>query len=197
MGEQHGLGTLKVRVAGHGRRAMPLRLIEEGRLHGDEGRVEVAEHFADVEALVEGELVVARAPRVELAPHGARELDEAALDVHVDILELAAESEAATLQLGAHQTQTVLDGPAFRLVDQSRTLEGAGPGDGAADVVRPEAAIEGEGGGERLRGGVGTRAEAPAPGFARARVSARVGHEPPASPRRDSAGRPAWRSASM
>src|SRR5262249_47164876 len=83
------------------------------------------------------------------------------------------------------QTQTVLDGPALRLVDQSRTLEGVGPGDGAADVVRPEAAIEGEGGGERLRGRVGTRAEAPAPGFARARVSARVGHGTPASAARD------------
>src|SRR5499426_238361 len=197
MGKEHGLGALEVRVAGHGRRAMPLRLVEEGGLYGDEGRVEIAEHLADVEALVEGDLIVARAPGVELAPHGARELDEAALDVHMDVLELAAEGEAAALQFGPHQTQRVLDGPAFRLVDQSRTLEGVRPGDGAADVVRPEAAIEGEGGGERFRGGVGTRAEASAPGFARARVSARVGHEPPASPRRDSAGRPACRSASI
>src|SRR5262249_48962794 len=146
---------------------------------------------------VEGDLVGGRTRGVELAPHGAHELDEAALDIHVDVLELAAEGEAAALQFGPHQAQTVLDGPALRLVDQSRTLEGVGPGDGAADVVRPEAAIEGEGGGERLRGRGGTRGEAPAPGCARARASARGGHEPPASRRRDSAGRPAWRSASM
>src|SRR5215475_524820 len=197
MGEQHGLGTLEVRVAGHGHRAMPLRLVEEGRLHGDESRVQVAERLAYVEALVEGDLVVARAPGVELAAHRAGELDEPALDVHVDVLELPAEGEAPALQLGPHQTQAVLDGPTFRLVDQSRALEGVGPGDGAPDVMRPKAAIEGEGGGERFRSGVGTRAEAPTPGFARARGAAGVGHETPASPRRDSAGRPACRSASM
>src|SRR6266403_531206 len=66
MGEEHRLGALEVRVPGHRRLTVPFGLVQERRLHGLQRRVEVAEHVAEVEALVESDLVVARAPRVEL-----------------------------------------------------------------------------------------------------------------------------------
>ena len=90
---------------------MPLGLVEERRLRGRQRRVEVAEHVAEVEALVESDLVVARAPRVELPAHRARDLDETALDVHVDVFELPAEREAAALELRAHGLEALVDEP--------------------------------------------------------------------------------------
>ena len=143
MGEQHRLGPLEVRVAGHGGLAVPLGLVEERRLHGRQRRVEVAEHVPEVEALVEGDLVVARAAGVQLPAHGARDLDEAALDVHVDVFELPAEGEAAALELRAHGLEALVDGRALRGVDQPRALERARPRGAAADVVGPEPPVEG------------------------------------------------------
>ncbi len=197
VGEEHGLGPLQVGVAGHGRLAMLLGLGEESRLHGDERGVEVAEHVAEIEALVKRDLIVARASGMELAAHRAGDLDEAALDVHVDVFELAPEGEAPALELGPHRLEPPLDGRALRGVDQARPLEGARPRRAAADVVRPEPAVEGKRGGEGLGGGIGARAEAAAPRLAGSRVIARAGHEAPASPRRVSAGRPAGSSAAM
>ena len=56
---------------------------------------------AQIEPLVERDLIVAGAARVELAAHRPRQLDEPALDVHVDVFELPPEREAAALDLGA------------------------------------------------------------------------------------------------
>ena len=84
---------------------MLLGLGEESRLHGDERGVEVAEHVAEIEALVKRDLVVARASGMELAAHRAGDLDEAALDVHVDVFELAPEGEAPALELGPHRLE--------------------------------------------------------------------------------------------
>ena len=123
---------------------MPLRLVQERRLHGLQRRVEVAEHVAEVEALVESDLVVARAPRVQLPAHLARDLDKAALDVHVDVFELSPKDEAAAFQLGAHGLQTLVDGRPLRGVDESRALEPTCPRGAAANVVEPEPPVEGQ-----------------------------------------------------
>ena len=127
MGEEHRLGPLQVRVAGHGRLAVLLRLLEQSRLHRGERGVELAEHLADVQALVEGDLIVAGAPGVQLAAHRAGQLDQPALDIHVDVFELRAEREAPALELGPHGVESLLDGPALRRVDQARPLERSRP----------------------------------------------------------------------
>ncbi len=166
MGEEHRLGALEVRVPGHRRLTVPFGLVQERRLHGLQRRVEVAEHVAEVEALVESDLVVARAPRVELPAHLARDLDETALDVHVDVFELPAKGESAALELRAHGLEALVDGRALRGVDESRTLERLCPRDAAANVVEPEPPVEGQRGGEGLGRGVGPRREAAPPGLA-------------------------------
>src|SRR5437667_386970 len=131
----------------------------------EQGGVDVAEHVKEIETLVEGDLVVARASGMELAPHRAGDLDEPALDVHVNVFELAPEGEAPALQLGPHRFEPALDGRTLRGVDQPRPLESPRPRHAAADVVGPEPPVEGKRGGERLGGGIGARAEATAPGL--------------------------------
>ncbi len=186
MGEEHRLGPLQVRVAGHGRLVMLLRLGEEGRLHRGQGGVEVSQHVAEVETLVEGDLIIARAAGVKLPSHRARQLDE-----------LAPEGEAPAFELGPDRLEPPLDGRALRRVDQPRALQRPRPRRAPADIVRPEPPVEGKRGGESLGGGIGARAEAATPGLPGARIAAGVGHEAPASPRRVSAGRPACSIAAI
>src|SRR6185369_4010428 len=105
------------------------------------------------------DLVVARAPRVQLAADLADHLQQAALDVHVDVLELGTERERAGLQLPPHRREPAHDAIALGVGEQSGPGEGPGPGDAAGDVVGPEPAIEGEGAREARRGGIGSGAE--------------------------------------
>jgi hypothetical protein len=122
MGEQHRLGALEVSVPGHWGLRVPLGLVEERRLHGLQRRVEVAEHVAEVEALVESDLVVARAPRVELPAHLARDLDEPALDVHVDVSSSRRKVNCRSRAPRA-RPEALVDEPPLHGVDEPRALE--------------------------------------------------------------------------
>ena len=197
VGEQHGLSALEMRVAGHGRGAVPLGLGEQSRLHAREPFIHVSQDVAQIEALVEGDLVIARPPRVELAAHGPGQLDEPPLHVHVDVLELLAEGKAAALQLALHGFEPGFDLSQLAGLDEPGALEGAGPGEAAANVLRPEPTVEGQGRGEGLGHRIRALREAAAPGLACARTASGRGHEASASPRRADTGRPASSSAAM
>src|SRR6185503_5849068 len=93
--EEDRLCSLEVRVARHGdveavRRALDERLLRMAQALAGRGQ-----DLAEVEPLVQRDLIVARASRVELAAHGARQLDQPALDVRVNVLELGAKRERA------------------------------------------------------------------------------------------------------
>src|SRR5436853_5885415 len=96
-------------------------------LHAREPFIHVSQDVAQIEALVEGDLVVARPPRVELASHGPSQLDEPPLHVHVDVLELLAEGKAAALQLALHGFEPGFDLSQLAGLDEPGALEGAGP----------------------------------------------------------------------
>ena len=181
VGEQDGLRALQVRVAGHGVLGVLLGAPDERGLDGADARVDVPDDVAQIEPLVERDLIVAGAARMELASHRPRQLDEPALDVHVDVFELPSEREAAALDLGADGGQSLDDRGELGLADQRRAPERARPGRAAFEVIRPEAAVEGQRRGERFRGGIRPLGEAPGPGLARG-LSAGRGHEAPARP---------------
>jgi hypothetical protein len=163
--QEDRLSALHVRVAGHGRGRVLLRAVEQRALELGEPLVDVAQDVAQVESLVEGDLVVARPPRVQLAAHRARQLGEPALHVHVDVLELLAEGEAALGQLGLDAVEPGQQRLELRVRDQLGASQRARPGATALDVVGPEPAVEAERRGEGLRGRVGAGGEAPTPGL--------------------------------
>src|SRR5262249_14120185 len=144
---------------------------------------------AQVQALIERNLVVAGAPGMELAAHGADEFDESALDVHVDVFELLPEGESAVLELASHRLEATQQGRQLVVFDEPcppkrarpRRPKRARPRRAAFEVVGPQAAIEGERCGEGLGPRIGPPGEATGPRLVR-RFAARGGHEWPARP---------------
>ncbi len=180
VGQQHRLGALQVRVAGHRRLAVLLGLGDERALHVHQSRVHVVEDVPEIEPLVQRDLIVAGAAGVELAAHRPRQLDEAALHVHVDVLELAPEREGAALELAADPVEARQQALELRLGDQLRPRERARPRRASGQIVGPEPPVEGQGRGEGFGGRIGPGGEAPGPGLARGRTGG--GHEAPARP---------------
>ena len=110
-------------VARHGRVHVLLGAGHQRRLHLANPGFRVADHVAQVEPLVQRDLVVARAAGVELAAHRPRQLGEAALDVEVDVLQLAPEGEAPVLELGPHRVEPREQGGQLRLGEEARARQ--------------------------------------------------------------------------
>ena len=144
MGEQDRLSALQVRIPGHPAVQVLFRASEQRSLDVGDAVIHVAEDVAEIEPLVQRDLVVAGAARMELAAHRARQLDEPPLDVHVDVFELLPEGERAAFELGADGLQPREQGRELVLADELRPAERPGPRRAAFEVIGPEAAIEGE-----------------------------------------------------
>ena len=165
MREKNRLSALQVRVARHRRVEHLGGAVDQRRLDLGEAPADAYDRVLQVQALVDRDLVVARAAGVELARDGADLLLEPALDVRVDVLELRAEGEGPRLQLLPHLSEPAHDLGALGRRQEARPLERAGPGLARGEVVRPEAAVDGQRGREPLRGRIGRLAEAPPPRF--------------------------------
>ena len=165
-----------------GARRAPRRAGRARACTAREARVDVPDDVAQIEPLVERDLIVAGAPGVQLAAHRPRELDEPALDVHVDVLELGPEREAARSRSRRGRPPVPR-----RWRSRSASVSSAGaperarPRHAALDVVGPQAAVERQRGGERLRRGVRPLGEASGPRLARGPFAGRA-HEAPARP---------------
>jgi hypothetical protein len=159
------LGPLQVRVARHGRLHGAPRPVDQDGLGVAEPAVQPVHRIFQIEALVQRDLVVARAPRVELAAQGPDQLHQATLDIHVNVLELGPERKGPGLELAADRIQALEDGVALGVGEESRPAEGPGPGFAALEVVSGQPSVEGQGGGEALGGGVSPPREATGPGL--------------------------------
>ena len=99
MAEGHRLRGLQMREAGHDGCGMFERAIDERLLERGERGIGLVENVADIETEIGRNLVVARTRGVQPAGGGADQLGQAALDIHMDILERALEFEAALADL--------------------------------------------------------------------------------------------------
>ena len=99
MAERHRLRALQVREAGHHGRGMRQRLLGERLLVVAEQTMDVVDAVAHPEPEVGRDLIVARARGVQPPGRRADQLGEPALDVHVNVLELALELELAGADL--------------------------------------------------------------------------------------------------
>ena len=136
--------------------------------------------IAQEEQQVRGDLVVAAAARVQAARHGAGQLVQPGLHVHVDVLGRRVEGEPVRLDLLQDEPEPGHQG--LRVVgrDEPGSPQHAGVGDRPADVVAGQGPIEVDRGREPLDSGIGGLAEASAPGLA-----ARVGLSHAAKSRED------------
>src|SRR5438128_2282814 len=133
------------------------------RSHAAEPLADARDAIFEIETLVQGDLIVARATRVELAADLADQLLEPALHVHVDVFELRAEGERAGGELPPHRLESPHDRVALGRGEEPRSAERLRPRDAARDVVGPEALVKGERRGEALGARIGGLREAPRP----------------------------------
>jgi hypothetical protein len=91
--------------------------------------------FAQPESKIKGDLVVAAAGSMELRAGRSDALGELRFDVHVDILEVHQELEAALLDLGEDLAQAGLDFLKFLPAENACGVQRTGVGDAARDVM--------------------------------------------------------------
>ena len=98
---------------------------------------------ADPQPQVGGNLIVAAAAGVQLAADIADPLDQRPLDVHVNVFQLLAEFELAGGDIPADLLQPGDDLVPLVVGEDADFGEHVGVGDGAADIVGGEPAVEG------------------------------------------------------
>ena len=99
MPEGDRLRRLQMGEARHHRRGMRQRLLRQRLLITGERRVDRVDGGADPEPEIGCHLVVARTCGVKPAGRRPDQLGQPALDIHVDVFELALEHELAALDL--------------------------------------------------------------------------------------------------
>ena len=97
MAERDRLRALQMREAGHDVGGMGQRLFRHRRLQAGELAAKRVDGVADPEPEVDGDLIVARARRMQAAGGRPEALGEAGLDIHIDVFERTLERERALL----------------------------------------------------------------------------------------------------
>ena len=144
MREAHRLSALQMRVARQERRQCALRRDRRARHKAGRSASPISARRATrPQAQIGGHLVVARAPRVELAPQRPADLDETRLDVHVHVFERRVPLHGAARRPRARTCSRPAIICASSLVvrtpARSRALR---VGDRAADVVFGERLVD-------------------------------------------------------
>ena len=144
MREIDRLRPLQMRVAGDDDGGVLRAELHEGFLELPQLALQRGDLVAQPEPHVERDLVVARAGGVELRASG-HALGEFRLDVHVDIFERGPPLEFPSGDLGGDLFQTPRDGREFGGLQHADLAQHRGVRDGAANVVRPQPPVEGDG----------------------------------------------------
>jgi hypothetical protein len=140
--ERDRLRHLQVREAGHhGLDVLAGELDERALQLGEEG-TDRPDLVAQPEAHVGRDLVVARAAGVQALAGVAGELDQARLDVEVNVFEVDAPFEVAALDLFADRREAALDRRQVGRRDHLAVGEHRRMREAAGDVGAPEALVE-------------------------------------------------------
>ena len=163
MSEGDGLRSLQMGEARHDGRGIFLCTIDQRRLQVAQHGVEAIDRVADPQPHVEGDLVVARARRVQAPARRPDQVGESGLDVEMDVLELGRELEAAGFDLLPHLEQASLDGAAVLGGENALGDQHVAVGDRAGDVLCIESLVETDGGVDPLHDFRRSELVAPAP----------------------------------
>ena len=161
--EPHRLRALQVRVTGQHRARVLGGACEQHRAQLKQPRARGERGVAQIQREVGGDLVVAAAPGVQ-APGGvANFFAQPRFNVHVDVFERRVKTKRAALDFARNFAQPRDDARHVRRRHQPLRAEHPRVGDGAAQVVPRERAVEGDARAERFHARVGGGGEASAP----------------------------------
>ncbi len=96
---------------------------------------------------------------MELSPNRPRDLDQAALDRHVDVLVVGIEAKLARLQLAGDRVEALVDAPQLLVVQHPDGAQSARVRVRSPNVVGRQAAVEPDRAVELLESGIGRIAE--------------------------------------
>src|SRR5215475_1326256 len=144
---------------------MTLRQVNQGALELQDVVEDGTNLVAQVEPYIQGDLIVAAAGGVELAANGANRLDQAPLDVHVDVLPAHIKRERAALDFRLDRLQAVYNGAGLLVGDNAALGQHPAVRDTAQNIVGIEPPIEQNRGGEVFDEVMRGLVEAASPGF--------------------------------
>ena len=163
-GPEHRLGRLEVGEPGHdGVRTGGPAGPDQGVDQPGQGLDGVGAGLLEPQVQVGGDLVVAAAAGVELAPGRADQLGQAALDRAVDVLVAVAEGERARLQLPRDLGQAVEQELALPLLQHPGRDQAAHVGPAPGHVLAPQPPVDGQRRGVGPHARVGRPREPPRP----------------------------------
>ncbi len=142
MGEQHGLRGLDVGRPGQDRGALTLGQADERPLEVEQRPVQPIDRAPEPEPQVGRDLVVARAPGVQLSGHGADAVGQGRFEVEVDVLERGVPIDRAggdRLGEPVQATDELID---LVVGQQAGACQPADVRDRTRDIVGGELAIE-------------------------------------------------------
>ena len=143
-GPQHRLGRLEVGEAGHdGRRGRPAGR-DQGVDQPGQGVDGVGAGLLEPQVQVGGDLVVAAAAGVELAPDRADQLGQATLDRAVDVLVAVGEGEPPRLQLARDLGQAVEQELALPDLQHPGPDQAPHMGPAPGHVLAPQPPVDGQ-----------------------------------------------------
>ena len=163
MGRRNRLRLLEVRVAGHHDAGRLAGLRGERLDQGDDLTAQGPDRVLPPEAESGRRLVVAGAPRVELASHGADRLGQEAFDHRVDVFVGEGLRSRRRFEQPGHPLEPCVDLGGLAGREDPGPLETAGPGPASAHILPPKAPIHVEGAVERLHLPGESALETPAP----------------------------------
>ncbi len=143
MREEHRLGVLEVRAAGHGRARVRGGLLDERVDDVEDESRDRARLVAQVHARERRDLVVARPARAQLAPEpGPGTLDEPALQRGVHVLVVGGRDERARRDVLAQALERREHAVELVVVEQAGRVQDLRVGLRARDVLAREAPVE-------------------------------------------------------
>ena len=136
--------------AGHDSGNMPLRQIEQRTEQGVLAVNKPVNGVAQIQADVGRDLIVARAPGVQLLARLANQLDETGLDIHVHVFAVGAPVKLARIDFVVNAPQPVANLRNFLRAQHANPAEHIAMCNGGANVLPIQTPIKGNRRGERL-----------------------------------------------
>lgn len=139
--EEHGLRALQMCIPRHHNVEVGFGDCYQRGLQALDGLDDLCRQVLGVEPHVHRDLVVSRPRRMQPARRVADLLEQAPLDVHVDIFELRPPGERALLDLNLNGAEAFDDGVCLIVRDDTLPGQHSGMGDGAGDVLPVQAPV--------------------------------------------------------
>ncbi len=159
------LRRLQMGKAGHDGIGLTLRQVQQAALKPGKFGGDMVDFVTQPEADVGGHLVVAGAAGVKFFPGGAYVAGKGGLDIHMHVFEVRGPVEVTGVDGGQDFFQADGNLPGLFGAQHAHFGKHGGMGEGAANILAVEPAVEVHGGGKAGHEGIRGLGETPSPGL--------------------------------